>query len=56
MKNQNFGQAIEALKQGKAVKRDRWNGANMSLILKKGSRDISDEAIDELPPDRDTIS
>jgi len=55
MKYVNFGQAIEALKQGKVVKRDRWNGVNMSLVLKKGSRDISDDTVDELPPGSDTI-
>ena len=32
-KNQNFGQAIEALKQGKRVAREGWNGKNMFLFL-----------------------
>ena len=27
--NLNFGQAIEALKQGKKVAREGWNGSNM---------------------------
>lgn len=27
--NQNFGQAIEALKEGKRVAREGWNGKNM---------------------------
>jgi hypothetical protein len=29
----NFGQAIEALKQGKRVAREGWNGRNMFLFL-----------------------
>ena len=32
----NFGQAIEALKEGKCVARKGWNGKNMHLYLKKG--------------------
>lgn len=31
--NQNFGRAIEALKQGKRVAREGWNGKNMFLFL-----------------------
>lgn len=31
----NFGQAIEALKQGKRVSRKGWNGKGMFLWLKK---------------------
>ena len=31
--NQNFGQAIEALKQGKRVARQGWNGKGMFLFL-----------------------
>ena len=30
----NFGQAIEALKEGKKVSRTGWNGKNMYLWLK----------------------
>lgn len=29
--NQNFGQAIEALKQGKRVAREGWNGQDMFI-------------------------
>ncbi|OMD07820.1 DUF2829 domain-containing protein [Paenibacillus odorifer] len=29
----NFGQAVEALKQGKRVARQGWNGKDMWLIL-----------------------
>lgn len=31
----NFGQAIEALKQGKKVARAGWNGKNMHLELQR---------------------
>jgi hypothetical protein len=34
----NFGEAIEALKQGKLVKREGWNGKGMFLFLVKGSK------------------
>lgn len=33
MKKMNFGQAIEALKQGKHVQREGWNGRNMHIFL-----------------------
>ncbi len=33
----NFGQAIEALKAGKQVAREGWNGKGMFLILVPGS-------------------
>lgn len=29
----NFGQAIEALKEGKKVRREGWNGKGMWLVL-----------------------
>lgn len=32
MNNMNFGQAIEALKQGKKVARAGWNGKGMFLL------------------------
>ena len=35
----NFGQAIEALKQGVAVARSGWNGKGMFIYLNKGSVD-----------------
>lgn len=37
--NLNFGQAIEALKNGKAVSRSGWNGKGMLLWLNRGSID-----------------
>lgn len=33
LSNQNFGQAIEALKAGKRVSREGWNGKGMFLFL-----------------------
>lgn len=33
----NFGQALEALKDGKKVGRDGWNGKGMFLFLVPGS-------------------
>ena len=33
----NFGQAIEALKQGKRVSRKGWNGKNQFLWLKEAT-------------------
>lgn len=33
--NLNFGQAIEALKQGCRVQREGWNGKNMHIYLEK---------------------
>lgn len=41
MKKLNFGEAIEALKQGKTVARQGWNGKNMFIYLNKGSIDSS---------------
>jgi hypothetical protein len=36
MNKMNFGQAIEALKEGKKVAREGWNGKGMYLALKMG--------------------
>ncbi len=36
MENMNFGKALEALKEGKIVRRAGWNGKGLSLILKRG--------------------
>lgn len=33
----DFGQAIQALKEGKKVAREGWNGKNMFLWLKPGA-------------------
>lgn len=46
LKNQNFGNAIEALKQGKLAAREGWNGKGMYLRLIKG--DALTKTIDEL--------
>lgn len=36
----NFGQALDALKDGKRVARDGWNGKGMFLFLVQGSNFI----------------
>lgn len=43
--NQNFGQAIEALKAGKRVSREGWNGKGMWLSLSgvSGNREVAAE-------------
>ena len=56
---QTFGQAIEALKQGKKVARQGWNGKNMFLFYNDGRRNaigikardekIIDEILDVCP-------
>ena len=37
----NFGQVIEALKEGKSVIRNGWNGKGMFIYLNRGSHDFS---------------
>jgi len=37
----NFGQALEALKEGKKVAREGWNGKNMWLALSVGHPSLS---------------
>jgi hypothetical protein len=37
-KNLDFGKALEALKQGKKVAREGWNGKNMFLFLLAAGR------------------
>jgi hypothetical protein len=37
IENQTFGQAIEALKEGKRVARQGWNGKGMWLALSVGT-------------------
>jgi len=44
VENQNFGQAIEALKEGKRVARQGWNGKGMWLAMQEGSEIASDQA------------
>lgn len=36
----NFGQALEALKNGEKVCRSGWNGADMFLVLSPGKEDL----------------
>jgi hypothetical protein len=53
MNSLNFGQAIEALKQGKKVARNGWNGKGMFIYLQTGSvvtqarNNVLDEIISE---------
>ena len=42
----NFGQAIEALKEGKKVAREGWNGKGMFIFLVKGN--INGSTFEEL--------
>ena len=51
---QTFGVAIEALKQGKRVAREGWNGKNMFLFLLPASDGISTKVIHD-PALRDVI-
>lgn len=37
----NFGEALEAVKEGKLIAREGWNGKNMFVYLNKGSFDKS---------------
>jgi len=37
----NFGQAIDALKDGKKVCREGWNGKGMWLVLDHGTKGIT---------------
>jgi hypothetical protein len=39
----NFGQALEALKQGKAIRRSGWNDTGMLIYLNKGSVDWKED-------------
>lgn len=43
MKNLNFGQAIEALNEGKQVQRSGWNGKGMFIFKTEGREIIKDE-------------
>lgn len=40
----NFGKAIEALKEGKKVAREGWNGKGMFLSLQTGSTFFAENA------------
>jgi len=48
MKNTTFGDAIEALKQGKRVARQGWNGKGMFLFLLPASDGIPTKVIHDL--------
>lgn len=44
MKKMNFGQAIEALKEGKAIQREGWNGKGL-FIIKQVPAHITEDII-----------
>lgn len=43
MGKMNFGQAVEAMKAGKFVAREGWNGKNMFLFYNPGSEVVVSE-------------
>lgn len=47
VENQNFGQAIEALKQGKRVARQGWNGKGM-FIFEQVPSEIDEEIVPKM--------
>ncbi|MDR0823904.1 MAG: DUF2829 domain-containing protein [Prevotella sp.] len=47
--NLSFGDALEAVKSGKAVARNGWNGKGMCIYLNKGSVDFDLPVITESP-------
>jgi hypothetical protein len=52
--NMTFGQALELIKQGKAVSRESWQNENIAVTLRKGSHDFSTK--DPNSPEGDLIS
>ena len=47
VENQNFGQAIEALKEGKRVARQGWNGKGM-FIFQQVPAEINEEIVPKM--------
>lgn len=47
VENQNFGQAIEALKEGKRVARQGWNGKGM-FIFRQVPSEINEEIVPKM--------
>jgi len=45
IKNLNFGEALEALKEGKKVAREGWNGKGMFLFLLPANDNVPTKAI-----------
>lgn len=50
----NFGQALEALKQGQKVARKGWNGKGMYIFLV--SEEANSEAISEFYSDEEVVA
>ena len=49
----NFGEALDALKSGKSVAREGWNGKGLFIYLNEGSFDFSQKLILDIPEDAD---
>jgi hypothetical protein len=47
-KNLNFGQALEALKKGKRVSRDGWNGKGMFIFMRPADELKIDFVVDKV--------
>ena len=41
--NLSFSQALDGLKQGKAISREGWNGKGILVFLNKGSHDFAED-------------
>lgn len=52
--NQNFGQAIEALKQGKRVARQGWSGKGLFVFMQVPSK-INEEIVPKMQSLPDTV-
>lgn len=48
MKNQAFGSALEALKQGKRVAREGWNGKNMFVFQRPEDTLLADVIVNNV--------
>lgn len=51
----DFGRAIEALKRGRKIAREGWNGKDMFLFLAKGEDLTACICGDDMPPCTDSI-
>ncbi len=51
----NFGEAVEAIKLGSRVTRERWNGQKMFVYLNKGSFDFNNASKELLEEECFTI-
>ena len=53
----NFGEALEALKEGKKVQRTGWNGKGMFIYLQKGStvNQARNNVLDEIIAEKGSV-